>query len=762
MITDDVTNLLINNTDLNSSYFCFNHSLINVKDNIFIVTYRCIKYNAHDKKLNITPWKIWWDGYKLIKDHKPIILSKTDNLKINNRLFQYNKTRDCLSVDIFLDISKSVNLDNIDKNLIDYDSTGMAVLKLENDRDWSLIYNNNNIFDYEVNQDTRVSVVNNQIFLSYNMFEIINDRLYVKMKYRELKYNPVVKSMYLSLEKNMLDAIEYKIVEKNCVFDNAGKVLYMIGPEFMVIDNDVLVKTEVEVLKNLIDIYGSDNMYISLGTPGIKYNNNYLAVGHIKFDHRIDYGNTLLSKFISQFDFSKIIMHGRFIYMMFFFEYSDNNKILRLSNFFIPTNDINTLDYLLVFPSGLTKYNDNYIISYGEGDIRCKMLYLTGSQIDNLLKDVYLLEAENMSFFILTPEYLKNKKKLLHIGYFNEYNCGDDAFAFIFKYLNYKYYPDVDIVLKTGYDGNYTKTKYDMITIGGGDIINNYFLDKIQDIPSDITINALSVGIPYTSCFNKLDKIDTLYIRNSLDLGELKKLYPNKQIVYFPDLAFLLKSIITPIDYGFDKSKFKIGICLTRTFFNDKYRDEYISFVHCMKDCIFKLLELGYIVYLIPFGTHIRKVSENDMILMKHIKHFFLDNDNLVNTADLDFFDRNDNVRVTYSLINNMDFCICSRFHAHIFCTALTVPFISYSSSRKCGEYMKEMKLDDLLMKIQTNSIDLPCNFDSTKLLEFALSKIRIQDEIKNRLTILSKDITDKMDGFINYWLNLVNNNLVS
>ena len=61
MIIHDVTSLIQQNID---NYYCLNNSLMHLKDNFFISTYRVIKYNIPDGS-KLHPWKIWNDGNKI-------------------------------------------------------------------------------------------------------------------------------------------------------------------------------------------------------------------------------------------------------------------------------------------------------------------------------------------------------------------------------------------------------------------------------------------------------------------------------------------------------------------------------------------------------------------------------------------------------------------------------------------------------------------------------------------------------------------------
>jgi polysaccharide pyruvyl transferase WcaK-like protein len=110
-------------------------------------------------------------------------------------------------------------------------------------------------------------------------------------------------------------------------------------------------------------------------------------------------------------------------------------------------------------------------------------------------------------------------------------------------------------------------------------------------------------------------------------------------------------------------------------------------------------------------------------------------------------------------LLNNMDFNVCSRFHAHIFSTILRKPFISLSCSRKCREYMKENNLEDNLYQLGVNDIDIPINLNVDQITKFIKNKIDNKEKNIQQLELIMKEIDIKMDKFIDYWSHFVNQN---
>lgn len=137
---------------------------------------------------------------------------------------------------------------------------------------------------------------------------------------------------------------------------------------------------------------------------------------------------------------------------MFIFEYDQNYNILRISNAFIPTNEeMCHKPFLLSFPCGFIEIQEdkqnikqvedelNYIASYGEGDVRSKLIMLSHQNIEKLLIPISQMNPQTFDFKLLI---IPNKQlRIAHIGYFHNFNCGDDAFRHVFEFLKKTLYP---------------------------------------------------------------------------------------------------------------------------------------------------------------------------------------------------------------------------------------------------------------------------------------------------------------------------------
>ena len=130
------------------------------------------------------------------------------------------------------------------------------------------------------------------------------------------------------------------------------------------------------------------------------------------------------------------------------------------------------------------------------------------------------------------------------IGYYNHINFGDEQYIETFKcildklhiaYTSLKFI-DCDKCGDLSYNDN------DVIFLGGGDILNHYFLDKIISIfknkPNKII--AVSVGIPYNDIIysKKLNILDYIFLRTKQNVSLLERYYDKNKIFYLPDISY--------------------------------------------------------------------------------------------------------------------------------------------------------------------------------------------------------------------------------
>lgn len=722
----DITNLLIGDKSNISNYYCFNNSLINIRDNLFLMTYRVIYYKLDIK---IHPWGIWWDGYNIFCSRCPDVSKNTVTIG-QSKQFNAAKYRKKLNGDILHNFSNQF-YDEINYDLLEFDGTGIALIEINNG-EVKVLNNINNIFNDEMNQDARLVKSGDDIYVTYNAYMVNNNNITVPMLQRKIYMSDNL--LYLG-DESYMSLVANRPIEKNWIIFDGNitngelDILYSINGSFEVISGKSMKICEIPVIRNLIEKY--KHIYFSLSTPCLKHSssenslNKYISVGHLKIDYRFDYTNTAFGDFLKEINFFenvKIKKHGRFIYFMFFFIFDNNYKMTHISDAFIPKKNDEYLPYLLVFPSGFEKMNEEYIVSYGEGDERSKLLFLSSNEVNNML-----VPLENNDNYDMKFELFEKKRNVLIIGYYGEFNTGDECYKHAFN----KIFKDSCITFINPHKIKTITKKYDIIICGGGNLLNEYFINQIRKIINVKTkIIAFSVDIPYTSIINDkfLDFFDEIYVRNYTDSCVLRNNNYNN-VISMPDAVFVLDRPLIKLNREY------IGFCLTRTIYNKKFEREYFNLVIKFSKIIKKLMT-NHKICLIPFCINQNNNKENDNILNNQLKKIT----SCYSINDFINIDTNDYPMQLFNFFGNLKHVVCMRYHAHIFSIIHGIPFTSLATTRKCKLLLTENELLDCHYEMKINNICFnPVDMDENGCYN------KIINNIENK-----KNITEKFDKIYN------------
>jgi hypothetical protein len=470
-----------------------------------------------------------------------------------------------------------------------------------------------------------------------------------------------------------------------------------------------------------------------------------------------------------------VYKHGKFIYFLFFIEFTASYEITRLSSAFIPTDDNSPHSpFLLCFSTGLTRYKDKYILSYGEGDVRTKFFTFTSFFLENMLytnDELFLLDHYPFELFCI--DTWNQTPRIDYYGYFNQRNVGDDAFVVMYRYFHRKAMTCVEpkkrLLFRFSHDIDMKTTSSNIRTIilGGGDIINPFFMEKI--VSTTVSIHAVSVGIPYLDSMHFLKKFNSVVLRNSLDYHSIKTksvLPSNVHLMSFPDLVFgFYRFLSTPVHFTSPLREEKqqepprIGLNICRTYY-EKESFFYTSFIQTLSSTLENVLHvIPYTrLYSIPFCTPSKKHEEDDRVIHQHIYSFLQQSPvsfEWVNVFDSHHFTSDvDNVLYTLRCVQAMDFLICTRFHAHIFAIVAGVPFVSLAPSRKCRQLLQELHLTELSFPFDVTANDHPRPIQSPqKLSQWILEKYRQKNDIQHKIQhVLQHTILPRYQDFEKYW----------
>lgn len=387
-------------------------------------------------------------------------------------------------------------------------------------------------------------------------------------------------------------------------------------------------------------------------------------------------------------------------------------------------------------------------------------------------------------------------KNLFVIGYYNHHNIGDEqykqTFNYIFNtYLIHKYnlqFIDCDLIKNKEFHDE------DTIILGGGDILNNYFMDQIhakfKNKPNKII--AISVGIPYITILkdNKLNIIDYIFIRTKKDIDILKQFYDENRIMYIPDISYFLQyeckynskckennenntnileyflpqnkkynDMIQLLDTIKCKNEKIIALTLSRTIYNKKYEIEYNNILQSFTQLVKYLIIIGFHVILLPYNTNEATDAENDIVIHNDLY-------NNINNSQSQFKDKVINIdfrldtQQLLTVYNYLYATIPMRFHACLFSIYKNVPMFPIFTTRKVKNLLDDIKWN-YNYELYKNDIDIPIKMDLNKLVNNIHDFLNksLNTILKNKLSIINNELRNSMDK-INEISKIVENDL--
>lgn len=299
---------------------------------------------------------------------------------------------------------------------------------------------------------------------------------------------------------------------------------------------------------------------------------------------------------------------------------------------------------------------------------------------------------------------------ILCTGFYYRSNLGDDIFQIIFNFIFTKLNLEYKLICLD--DCKEIPINTTTIILGGGEILNKYFLKKLQCLCEKSNFNgkiiAYSCELPIEDIIPEVNMIDWFILRNSNDVNRLKSHFnSDKFIEYIPDLVFSLnkKDFISK---SFTSNKI-VTVCLARPIFkgNEHYKFYLKKIVLFLKF----INQSGYSIYLLPFNTS-NSEHESDLLINKDIVELCgelnLKVNNIIPKSNIP----NILLKEAIQQINSSDFTICSRYHAHILSIVCGKPIISIPHTKKVKEQIEKLGLDNWVIEPKLDKCNRPIDFD--------------------------------------------------
>jgi hypothetical protein len=289
---------------------------------------------------------------------------------------------------------------------------------------------------------------------------------------------------------------------------------------------------------------------------------------------------------------------------------------------------------------------------------------------------------------------------ILVTGYYYKNNLGDELFLELAQKIFSRYnnlvcrYISIDTIGLETIDDicNFS----DRVVLFGGEVINDYFLDKLISMREYGMIHLkkyipiYGIGVSCNSDYNyiqfKADIFDYLILRNSKDYDFFSTRF-NNMCKYIPDIVFLKKKLIS-YNFWSKPTHKRVGFFLSQTAVSNLPYDQveiyYKSIINVINYWIYK----GRDVCLFPMCCGNNK-NEDDRIINAAI----FEKLSVKERANVILYDNNN---IIIENMQHLEFSICWRFHAHILSIIYEIPFLSISKTPKVINILDDNKLIDL------------------------------------------------------------------
>lgn len=302
----------------------------------------------------------------------------------------------------------------------------------------------------------------------------------------------------------------------------------------------------------------------------------------------------------------------------------------------------------------------------------------------------------------------------LVIGYYERDNMGDDAYVGIIP----RYFPSFKLKFINSDELSEIKEdekgRYKAIIVGGGDLINDYFNNKIKPFLEDFggMKIAFSVGIPFPELikYEYLEMYDHVFTRNFEDIRDIQKLIGTEKVHYVPDacLGYECKKVSKSI-----KNK-TCGVFLVGNMI------KYDKIVRDISRLISRILLTHEVIFYCFDTTNDADISKMvmtisiEMLKKTHSKDFKLNEmiEKAKKNYKISVDEKKYEVDGMLQIMSNLSFNICMRYHSHIFSIIANTPFMSISSTRKTRSLMKHMGLSGYQYEIPLDAYSNPISSD--------------------------------------------------
>jgi len=349
-------------------------------------------------------------------------------------------------------------------------------------------------------------------------------------------------------------------------------------------------------------------------------------------------------------------------------------------------------------------------------------------------------------------------QRIYVIGYYNHSNAGDEQYKRSFQIL-FEQHLNTDFDMNFVDCDNVSNMEFaddDIIVLGGGDVLNDYFLDPLIEkfTRKCNKIIAVSVGTPFLSLVkttNKLDIIDYFFIRSSQDYDLFCEHFTQERVFYLPDLSIVLPSLKIQ-KTNTTSAQQRIAFALTSDILNKRFPVEAKNVIGGLITFTERLVDMGYHIVFVPFNCNPNNSNENDNYIHNDIVNAFSQETRerclevittqLHETEIIDIFD-------------SCDYVIPMRFHACLFALYRQKPFMPLFTSRKVQNLLLDVNWNHGY-KMTTNEFGVPIEFDPELAISRFIGLTKSAVHFEKKFGAIAKQLNEAFSSAVPQLMDII------
>jgi polysaccharide pyruvyl transferase WcaK-like protein len=323
------------------------------------------------------------------------------------------------------------------------------------------------------------------------------------------------------------------------------------------------------------------------------------------------------------------------------------------------------------------------------------------------------LLKDKLKIFVYSK--MHDEIKVLVLGFYNRHNIGDDAYTLAFPYIFRNMNCEISVMCID--DIQEIPSGTDIVILGGGDLINDYFMQKATQLLKNFIgrVYGISIGLPYSSCTHYLHVFDHIFVRSRSDYELASREIGENNVTYIPDIASCLR-VIEPATPKANTCT-RLGVCLAQPlFYSNPRKTVLISSLSNVLCRLYENFNHNVEFHFIAFNCNTLSNKECDHIINTAVATALVAGG--IPQEKIVFAHQYRDPESILNYINTtIDINLCMRYHSVVFSVITKTPFVPLYVSQKIRNLLIDLDLQEQFNNdMQYDTLFRPKAIDEDKL----------------------------------------------